>query len=218
MLLRKPLLQYQALHEQGLMGKVIPGQVSPRLLQIFPASFIPSINHTHSFVCYWCYAVFYSDSLYKGINIVSGYMFCTSLWEIPSLVINTCHIFQSLNDYYEVARRPLIFQRAMDIVLGHNISISLQCSLMSLTDTLKLRCKYTYKLWNTEVVELQQPYLKLQEKNNWNSFGKKFVFIFKVMITKPMSFFNLNLQTKYFVSLLENTFEIRSLILVKTIN
>jgi len=38
------------------------------------------------------------------------------------------------------------------------------------------------------------------------------------MITKPMSYFKLNLPTKYFVSLLESTFEILSLILVKAVN
>jgi hypothetical protein len=40
------------------------------------------------------------------------------------------------------------------------------------------------------------------------------------MITKPMLFLDLNLPTEYFVSLLENThtFEILSLILVKTVN
>jgi hypothetical protein len=170
-LLQKPLVQYQALHDQVLMGKVTPGQVSPRLLRIFPASFIPSVNDTHSFVHYWCYAVFYTDSLYTAINIVSGYIFCTSLWEISSLVINTCQSYQSLNDYYELARKPLIFQRAMDVILGHTISISLQNSVMSLKDTLKLRCKCIYMLWTREAVEWrQQPYLKKKHTHthtNW---------------------------------------------------
>jgi len=114
------------------MGKVTPGQVSPRLLQILPPSFIPSINHTHPFVYYWCYAVFCADSLSKGINVARGYMFCTSLWEISSLVINTCQSYRSLNDYSKVAIRPLIFQRAMSVMLVDTILISLQYSVMFL--------------------------------------------------------------------------------------
>jgi len=46
----------------------------------------------------------------------------------------------------------------------------------------------------------------------------KSVFIVKLVITKHMSFLNLNLPRKYFLSLLENTFEILSLILVKIVN
>lgn len=63
-------------------------------------------------------------------------------------------------------------------------------------------------------------YKNTRKKNNSNSYGKKFVLIFKLMITKPMLFLDLNLPTEYFVSLLENThtFEILSLILVKTVN
>jgi hypothetical protein len=101
----------------------------------FPCQF-HSINKPHTFIRL---LLMLCSLLYKGINIVSGYMFCTSLWEISSLVINTCQIYQSLNDYYEVARRLWIFQRAMDVILGHVISISLQYSVTFLKDALKIR-------------------------------------------------------------------------------